>query len=179
MQTVETPTANLAGSWRDVIRDPSGKIVDRSEVRANAIVTDCRRILAAFMAGAPSLGIQGVLFGSGLAAWDIGGPPPASPAQTALADQNPFLVPAANLQIDFLDNAGTVSGTPTNRIQIIASLGPGEPPWPDANHVSGSLREFGLAGELDGAQSLINYVTHPVINKDAASTLERTLWLVF
>lgn len=179
MPIIETPTAGLSGRWQDVIRDRSGIITHRTEVRPNTIVVDCRRILASFVAGASSLGIQGMLFGSGLAAWDIGGLPAAASAQTVLTDPNPFLVPAANLQIDFVDDVGAVVAGPTNRLQIIATLGPGDPPWPDVNHVAGSLREFGLVGELDSSPALINYVIHPVINKDPASTLERTLWLVF
>jgi hypothetical protein len=131
------------------------------------------------MAGAPSLGIQGLQFGAGLASWDSGGPPAATPAQTALVDPNPFTVPSSALALDFVDDTGAVVAGPTNRLQIVATLGAGQPPWPDADHIAGSLREFGLVGELNGSPALINYVTHPVINKDPASTLERTLWLVF
>lgn len=179
MPITESLAAGLSGRWRDVIRNRSGTVIRQTEVRPNTIVVDCRRILASFMAGASTLGIQGMLFGSGLAAWDSGGPPAATPTQTALADPNPFLVPAANLQIDFVDDVGAVVAGPTNRLQIVATLGPGAPPWPDPNHVAGSLREFGLVGELGLSPALINYVTHPVINKDPANTLERTLWLVF
>jgi hypothetical protein len=179
MPIIETPAAGLHGSWQDVIRNASGAVIDKTRIRSNAIVVDCRRILASFMAGAPTLGIQGMLFGTGLSAWDVDGPPAASPAQTALTDPNPYLVPAASLQIDFLDDIGTVVPGPTNRLQIVATLGPGQPSWPDANHVAGSLREFALVGELNGSPALINYVTHPVINKDPANSLERTLWLVF
>ena len=45
--------------------------------------------------------------------------------------------------------------------------------------MSGSLGEFGLVGQLNGVETLINYVTHPVIVKDPLSTLTRTVWLVF
>ena len=72
-----------------------------------------------------------------------------------------------------------MSAAPTNRLQIQATLGPSVPNWPDANHVSGNLREFGLIASLDGTTVLVNYVTHPVIAKDPASTLQRTVWLTF
>lgn len=179
MRMFEHAGDGLYGRWRDEVRDVAGQTVYRGPVRSNAIVLDCRRMLSAFMAGSAALGIQGMLFGAGDPAWDGSAPPAASAGQTALVDPNPFLLPAADLQIDFVDDVGTVSATPTNRLQIVASLGAGLPPWPDANHVAGSLREFGLVGELAGTPTLINYVTHPVINKDAASTLERSLWLVF
>ena len=178
MRFTEHPAAALKGQYRDVLRAADGRIVEDRGWRSNAIVMDCRRMLASFMAGAPAAGIQGLLVGSGKASWDVGGPPAATPAQTELVDPHPFLVPASDLQIDFLDN-GNVSATPTNRLQIVATIGPGDPPWPDSDHVASSLREFGLVGEIGGSPVLINYVTHPVINKDPTSSLERTIWLVF
>lgn len=179
MHMLEHAGDGLYGRWQDVIRGPDGTVIHHGPVKPNAIVLDCRRILAALLGGSAALGIQGMLFGAGDSAWDGSSPPPATAGQTALVDPNPFLVPAADLQMDFVDDLGVVSATPTNRLQIVASLGAGLPPWPDGNHVAGSLREFGLVGELAGAPALINYVTHPVINKDPASTLERSLWLVF
>ena len=178
MPRAERATPHLCGMYRDVWRAPDGTVLRDAGWRKNAIVGDCRRLLASLLGGAPAMGIQGLAVGAGLAAWDAGGTPPASPAQTALEDPSPFLVPVGDLTIDFID-AGVVSAVPTNRLQIVASLGAGEPPWPDGNHVSSSLREFGLVAELDGSPALVNYVTHPVIHKDPTSTLERTIWLVF
>ncbi|HEX8150656.1 MAG TPA: hypothetical protein VF591_25955 [Pyrinomonadaceae bacterium] len=180
MATIERPTTEMQGMYRDVLRDAGGRVVwDRGWCR-NAIVLDCHRLLAGLLGGpVASLGIQGLRVGQGLDAWDVAGPPPATPAQKALVDPHPFLVPAAppSLKIDFLEG-GTVTGNATNRLQIVATLGPNVPPWPDANHASGNLREFGLVGKLGGNEVLINYVTHPVIVKDPASTLTRTVWLV-
>lgn len=178
MRLVERAGIGLKGRYRDVVRGPTGAVLHDSGWRGNAIVLDCRRLLASFMAGAPALGIQGIQVGAGLAAWDVDGAPDPDPGQTALVDPAPFLVPAAYLDIVFLED-GEPSAKPTNRLQIVAKLGPGEPKWPDKDHVASSLREFGLVGQLDGSPALINYVTHPVINKDPTSTLERTLWLVF
>jgi hypothetical protein len=178
--TGEEQAGELRGQYRDVLRDRSGSTVWDRGWRSNSIVVDCRRLLAAFMRGAPaSDGVLGMAVGAGRTQWDDAGPPPATPGQTALVDPNPFLLGPAGLQMDFLD-AGTVSGTPTNRLQIQARFGPGVPPWPGGNdHPTGNLREFGLVGKLGGANVLINYVTHPVIAKDPASTLERTIWLTF
>jgi hypothetical protein len=170
----------LHGIYRDVLRDRAGDVIWDRGWCSNTIVGDCRRLLAAFMRGAPvnALGIQGLQVGAGLDAWDQTPPPTPGAGVTALTDANPFVVPRASLQFNFLSGA-IVSGVPTNRLQIQASLGPNVPPWPDANHVSGTLREFGLVAELEGAPVLINYVIHPAIPKDPASTLERTIWLVF
>jgi hypothetical protein len=177
--TIEEPTTELRGMYRDVLRDRHGRVLWERDWTHNAIVVNCRRLLAGFMKGpALSLGIQGLRVGQGLDAWDQTAPPLPTPVQTAMVDPNPFLVPLASLQIDFLDGA-TVTNTPTNRLQIVATLGPDVPSWPDVNHATANLREFGLVGKLNNNETLINYVTHPVIVKDPSSTLTRTIWLVF
>lgn len=180
MAVTETLTAGLRGMFRDVLRDAAGRPIWQSAWQSNAIVADCRRLLAAFMHGPPtvSLGVVGLLVGAGLDTWDTSGPPLPSGNETSLIDAHPFLVPSSQLQLDYLDGT-TVSATPTNRLQIVASLGPNVPTWPDPYHTTGNLREFGLAAELNGVPVLINYVTHAVIAKDPTSTLDRTIWLVF
>ena len=182
MPISESPTVTLHGLYHDVLRDPRGDVIWDRGWNKNAIVKTCRSLLASFMAGTgPALGIDGVLLGAGLPSWDqdVGKPSPDTlPERTALFDANPYKFPKSELKIDFLDG-GTVTTTPTNRIQIFAKLGPGVPSWPDGNHVTSNLREFGLVGTLGGNPVLLNYVMHPVITKDPASTLERTIWLVF
>jgi hypothetical protein len=180
MKNTESPTAELHGIYRDVLYDASGQVLWDRGWKSNAIVGDCRRLLATFMGGtSPSLGIQGLRVGMGLDSWDATGAPAATATQAALVDTNSFKVLPASLQIDFLDGGGVVSPNPTNRLQIVATLGPHVPSWPDGNHVTSNLREFGLIGSLKGAETLINYVTHPVIVKDPLSTLTRTIWLTF
>jgi hypothetical protein len=171
----------LTGFYRDVLRDADGRVRWDSGVRKNVIVGDCRRLLAAFMHGAPNTttGILGIKVGAGYSNWDQIGTPPASATTPALIDPNPFVLPLGSAQLSYLSGPN-VSGSPTNRLQIVATLGPGVPPWPHLpDHVDGTLREFGLYGKLDTADVLIDYVTHPAIIKDPASTLDRTVWLVF
>jgi hypothetical protein len=179
MTLTEHPAQGLYGLWSDILRDATGTVLSRGDVKPNAIVMDCRRVLAAFVAGGGGPGIEGLWFGGGDPAWDVGGTPPATPDQTALLDPHPFFLPAADLTIDFVDDLGAVVSVPTRRVQIIATLKAGSPPWPDAFHAALSLREFGLASHIGRTPVLLNYVTHPVINKDAANPLERTIWLVF
>jgi hypothetical protein len=126
-------------------------------------------------------GCHGGVWGAGLEAWDRSpSPPPPTADQPALVDPHPFTVQTADLQIDFLAlTADSVSNDPTNRLQIVATLGRGMPSWPDPNRATSTLREFGLVGKLNGATVLINYVTHAAIVKDPTSKLERTIWLVF
>lgn len=179
MSGAERPTAGLRGAYRDVLRDPRGQVVWERGWRSNAIVGDCRRLLASFMRGTPTAnGLIGLQVGVGSDGWDASGTPASTSAQVKLVDPNPYLLDASKLQISFLDGS-TITSTPTNKLQIQANLGAQMPNWPDGNHPTGNLREFGLVARLDGATVLINYVTHPIIAKDPASTLERTIWLTF
>jgi hypothetical protein len=63
-----------------------------------------------------------------------------------------------------------IDGDPTSRIQIRATLEAGE---------ALPLREFGLIGQIDNQDYLLNYVTHAVIHKDQLTTLTRTIRLYF
>jgi hypothetical protein len=185
MAHTDMVTVHLHGMYHDVLRDAVGRVLWDSGRKPNTIVADCRRLLAGFMRGTPTTvaGIQGLQVGAGLSAWDQPpGPPPPSSAQSALVDPNPFTVSLASQQIAYLQpGSETVSVTPTNRVRIIATLGPGVPPWPDGlpQHPAPTLREFGLVARLGATPVLINYVTHPAIVKDPTSTLNRTIWLVF
>jgi hypothetical protein len=177
--SAEYPRAGLHGLYRDALAAPDGRLIWDRGWKSNTIVGDCGRLLAGFLhGGGVSLGIQGLWLGQGNAAWDVTGPPAPAATQTALVDPFPFLAPLADLETDFLTGA-TVTATATNRLQIKATLGPNVPPWPDSNHVVANLREFGLVGQIAGVNTLINYVTHPVIVKDPSSTLTRTILLVF
>lgn len=186
MPNSEIITMHLYGRYHDVLRDPQGRVIWDRGWQKNTIVIDCRRLLAGFMHGdSQTLGIQGLEVGMGLPAWDQ---PPGLPApntmQVALVDPNPYTVPMSAIKINYFDsNTGNVSATPTNSLQVVATLGPNMPPWPEAGpnpaHPTATLREFGLIGQLDGATVLINYVAHAALVKSSASTLERTIRLVF
>jgi hypothetical protein len=186
MHENELPTIGLHGSYRDVLRDAAGRITWDSGWKRNTIVIGCRRLIAALMKGEThTLGIQGVLIGAGLAAWDSQSPPglPLPTTNDAhLQDRSSWQAP---VQIDFWDAEArrTTPGHPTNILQIVATLGQNQPPWPEnvtnPAHVDGTLREFGLVGTLDGVQTLLNEVRHVAIPKDPSSTLQRTIQLVF
>lgn len=175
-------THQLRGVYRDVLRDGRGRVMWDRGWQSNKIVVDCRRLLAGFMHGTPTgaFGIQGLQVGQGSDAWDQSGPPPVSENQVSLVDPFPATVPRDALNINYLDPGdGSVADAPTSRLQIVATIGPHVPNWPDAHHPTLTLREFGLVGTLDAATVLINYVRHQAIVKDPTSTLERTIWLAF
>jgi hypothetical protein len=178
----EAVVPGMYGMFRDVVRDARGRVQLDSGWVKNAIVVDCRRVIAGLLRGSPTsaLSIQGLRVGAGLGAWDaLPAPPAPSPTQSTLEDANSHLVPRAELDFQYLEPDGSISAAPTNRLQIVAELGPGVPPWPDASHASATLREFGLVAQLEGTEVLLNYRTHAAIPKDPASTLTRTIWLVF
>jgi len=184
MPTTENPTLLLEGTYHDVLRGPDGQVTWDRGWRKNTIAVSGRRLLASFLKADPSaLGIDGILIGAGQPSWDTTPPPQPTPTSVP-ADANRTKIPRVNppagasFQMEYLDGAN-VSPTPTNRLQIRVVLGPGVPAWPDGNHPTSSLREFGLVGRFNNADVLLNYVIHPVITKDPFSTLERTIWLVF
>lgn len=180
MAITETDILHLTGYYRDVLTGADGRPTFDSGQQKNLIVANCRILLASFMRGSPpALGIQALRVGIGLALWDTT-PQPPDVSQTALVDPNYYAMLAPQLQFSYLNalNGAPVPG-PTNIVQIRATFGPGIPSWPDVNHPTSTLREFALFGKLNNVDWMINSVRHPAIVKDPASTLTRTLWLVF
>ena len=168
---------SILGFYRDRLIDGDRRICHDSGWRKNLIVLRCRILLAAFLRNDTALGIRSLQMGRGDPAWDTTPPPAANPATTvALVDPAPFTIPVANLTLQYLNDADGVVATPTNRVQIVATLGPNQPtpigatPFP--------LREFGLFGDLNGTAFMIDYIRHPLIEKDGAVTLERRVRLV-
>jgi hypothetical protein len=150
--------------------------------RSNMIVMRARVLIAGLLRGDQDespLGIQSLKLGRGLASWDT--LPPASPdpeTMTQLVDPSPYEIPRSALTLRYLTKSNEVTSEPTNRLEVIATLGPGEPsgqnvpsPYP--------LREFGLFGKLNDTDYMIDYIRHPLIEKDSAVTLERRVQLIF
>ena len=185
---VSEEIVGLRGEFRDQVVDAEGRITFDSGWEHNAIVDNFRRLLAGFARGNPttSLGIQGIWVGAGDPNWDTAGTPSPATNQAALVDPFPFLLtlpppafPAGtSITFDYLAGAA-ISPTPTNKLQVVVTLGANVPAWPDINHAAPTLREFGLVGVLNGSQVLLNYRTHPAIARDPFSSLIRTIWLTF
>jgi hypothetical protein len=172
----------IEGIYRDVLRGPAGEIISDAGWKPNLIVLRCRELLAAFMKGdgteAP-LGIQSLQLGRGDPAWDNVPPPKAPETSTQLVDSEPFVIPKAGLTLQYLNGNNEFSDAPTNRLEIIVVIGPGQPD-PQLNLPSPyPIREFGLFGQLKGLDYMIDYVRHPLIEKDTAVTLERRIHLIF
>ena len=167
----------LEGFYCDRLLGPDGREISNSGWRHNLIVAPCRMLLAGFMRNDTALGIQSLQVGRGDPAWDAGGAPAPDPASTKLVDNAPFVIPVANLVLQYLNNNDGVVANATNRIQITATLGPGQPT--PATDPPFPLREFGLFGSLGGQAQMIDCIRHPLIQKDGSVTLERKVRLVF
>lgn len=162
------------GAYRDRIISAGGRVEDRGWCD-NLIVDRCRFLIASFLRGDRSRGIQRLLIGRGLPEWDTSPPDPAPRSTEWLVDTRPFRVRLAPEQIDYLDATGAPSTGPTNRLEVKVELGEDEPPGED----SYPMREFGLFGQCVGEIYMINYVRHPVIHKPRTARLERTIRLMF
>jgi len=166
----------VEGIYRDVLIGPDGEPIFDSGWQSNMIVLSCRVLLGGFMKNeATAKGIQSLHVGQGDAAWDklAQAPKPDPNTTTQLTDAPGFSVP--KIKLEYLDAKDAVTITQTNRIQITATLEAGQPPGPNPF----PLREFGLFGQMNGVDFMIDYVRHPLIEKDSLMTLERKVRLVF
>lgn len=174
----------IEGIYRDVLwRGPARERVYDSGWKSNMIVLRCRQLLAAFMKGDQTespLGIQSLKLGRGDAAWDNATPSKPDPnVITQLVDGAPFVIPKSALTLRYLDTNNEFSSVATNRLEIVAVIGPGQPAPETGLPSPYPIREFGLFGRLKGVDYMIDYVRHPLIEKDTAVTLERRVQLIF
>ena len=169
----------IEGFYRDRLTGPGGVLLRDSGWQHNLIVLQARRLLAGFMKNeATAQGIQSMKVGRGDPAWDTTPPPEPDPGTlNELVDAAPFVISGGSLVLQYLTPSDTPTATITNRVQITATLGPGEPT--PANQPPFPMREFGLFGRMNGADFMIDYIRHPLIEKDGLLTLERKVRLVF
>lgn len=171
------PSFTIKGVYRDRLRGAQGSLISDSGWRPNMIVLRCRTLLSGFLKNDAALGIQALQVGRGDPSWDTTPPAPPDPnTLNTLTDTAFFEIPVGQLTLQYLDASDNVIATPSNRLQITATLGPNVPPGPPSPF---PLREFGLFGQLGGVRSMIDYIRHPVIQKAATATLERKVRLIF
>ena len=167
----------LKGIYHDKWISPNGTIVDLGW-RSNIVVDRCRILLAAFMKGDSSNGIQVMKVGRGEQFWDD--EPPEPPVRTIeqLTDPSPVDIPIGSSLIEYLDATGSPTEGPTHQLRISVMLEPGMPPV-ESEETSYPMREFGLFGQYGAQEYMIDYVRHPVIHKQAEDSMERTIHLIF
>lgn len=175
----------IKGIYRDILKDKNNQVIYDSGWVKNAIVDNCRKLLAAFMKNefpGATFGIRYLQVGKGLEQWDTEGIPPIDIA-TTYELITPYVeeISVGDLIIKYLDennNELPAGADPTSRLQITVTLQPGYPD-PEEPLDSYPLREFGLFGEYKGLPYMIDAVRHPVIHKDKESTLIRVIRLYF
>ena len=140
----------------------------------------------------PAFGIYALAVGTGDAGWNPMNPPPANVFQRSLYSE---IARKAASSSSFIDSVGAVSGVPTNVVDFNFIFSESE--------AVGPLTEMGLIGgdcstnmavrnpvmppngsydstvDVVGKDALCNYITFPVINKPATSTLTWTWRLTF
>ena len=173
---------SIRGIYRDILRTSDNRVVSDSGWKSNIIVDRCRDLLAAFMSKKDTVGVNKLMVGKGEESWDTTTPAPTA-TQSVLTDPAPFAVDVGPHDIVFLDENDTQVEGPTSRLQVTVTLGENQPP-PVAGESSYPLREFGLFGQFtDNAGTvhdfMIDCVHHPVIRKDASTSLERIVRLYF
>ena len=164
----------IKGIYRDELTDAGGQLIYQSDWKSNTIVESCRIFLARVMSTGNTntsfLGIKALEVGRGQANWDPDKTPPPTESQTQLVDTAASITVLTINYLDSNEQIVQIDGDPTSRIQIRATLEAGE---------ALPLREFGLIGQIDNQDYLLNYVTHAVIHKDQLTTLTRTIRLYF
>lgn len=140
----------------------------------------------------PSFGVYALAVGTGDISWNLQNPPPATNTQRSLFNE---LARKAIQSTSFITGGGTISGVPTNIVDFTTTFAESE--------AVGPIAEMGLLGgdistnmsvknpvlppngiydptvDLVGLDTLVNYITFPVINKPATSTLSWTWRLTF
>lgn len=162
--------------------------------RKNVVTLDASILLARLMKGTgtptvhvtePNFGVFALAVGTGDPNWDPLSPPPATVTQRGLWNE---LGRKTVQSTAFIDGDGVVSSVPTSTVDFITTFSESE--------AVGPLTEMGLLGgdistnmsvvnpvlppngpydpafNLVGKDTLVNYITFPVISKPATSTLQ-------
>jgi hypothetical protein len=176
---MQSTSLAIKGIYRDILKRHDGTVRFDSGWKSNTIVQRCHVLLAGFMNNAGANGIQFLAVGQGDPAWDTpAGPPPPPVTATDLVNRFAATIPVAQMDLTYLDENGDPVVGPTNRLQIATTLAENFPTPPNGQ-AAYPLREFGLFGAFAGDEYMINCIRHPVIHKDTASTLVRTIRLTF
>jgi hypothetical protein len=183
-----------------VMRDTVTGKETRGHIK-NVVTLDASILIARLMKGTgtsiahqsePSFGIYALAVGTGELGWNLQNPPPATNTQRSLWNE---LARKAIANTSFINQDGTIAGVPTNVVDFTTTFAESE--------AVGPITEMGLVGgdistnlsvrnpvlppnglydptvDLVGLDTLVNYLTFPVINKPATSTLAWTWRLTF
>jgi len=195
MRSSDGPVSIFKGEVFWTLRDgKTGRVQDEGHI-PNIVTLDAGILVARMMKTPsavpnvcePNFGIFALAVGTGDVGWDPLDPPAATNTQRSLYNE------LARKQIassDFIDSGGGISGIPTNVVDYTTTFAEAE--------AVGALVEMGLVGgdvdtnmsitnpilppnglyddtvDVVGKDTLVNYLTFPVISKPATSTLTWT-----
>ncbi len=178
-----------------------GDVIIEEGYYENVVVKDAGILLARLMKGPetpspnisePKFGVLALAVGTGYPSWNLQSPPPANINQRSLWNE---IGRKAIQSADFIDGDGSISGIPTNVIDLTTIFSESE--------AVGPLTEMGLIGgdinpsmavrnpvlpsngpysptvNLLGKDTLVNYKTFKVVNKPNDATLSYTWRLTF
>lgn len=161
----------MRGTYRDVVREPRGRMLADTGWRENTIVDSAWPLIAGLLKNDP--GLRGILFwavGVGRAAWDTAHASVDTGA-VRLVDEVDRLAVAAGA-MHYVGANANPSLAPTACIEVGAAF-----TWRQDR----VLREFGVFGgdatPARGSGTLINHVIHPRMEIAAGRTLTRRLRL--
>lgn len=198
--------ATLGGAYQDkapsilrgdvffTMRNASTGALEWEDERRNLVVQDASILIARLVKDnqEPPHGAFALAVGSGDVGWDVMSPPAATDTQRALYAE---ITRKTFASTQFVDSGGTPVGYPTNIVDFQTIFSESE--------AVGPLVEMGIIGgnvdsnlsitnpvtpangpyddtvDLTNFETLINYLTFPVINKPATSTLEIVWRLTF
>ena len=182
--------------WK--LTDSSDETVKTGHIK-NVVTMDAGILIARLMKSTstqnisePGFGVYALALGTGDVGWNPMSPPPANVFQRSLYNE---IARKTASSVDFVDSNGSVSGIYTNILDFSFTFSESE--------AIGPLTEMGLLGgdistnmavrnpvvpangpydptvNLVGKDTLCNYLTFPVINKNATSTLNWVWRLTF
>ena len=168
----------IKGYYHDTLFDSKRRLIRESGWNSNLVVNKCNLLMAMLMKRHADF--EGILYcavGEGEEEWDTSRPIPLLP-DTKLTKEV-YRQPISVDQINYIDENGQPSDTPTNHLDISVEFN-GED---IVSNGTQPIREFGLFGgdATDDADSgyLINRVTHDRYDLTPLLTLNRKIHLTF
>lgn len=178
---MEYPGSFIKGAYRDQLFDAEGIVTYDSGWNDNTIMNSFHRLLARLVRHDDALfktqPISLVMrFGKYSHTW--ASPPTVAPDDENLNEPwNFVLQEKQGLEVAYLDDNGVVQTNPSNRVQLIATLGPKMPE--DAVCPLGEFAVYIRFGTSNDHIHIINHVRHHLISKASTDTLIRQIRFTF
>lgn len=164
----EKPILSIKGEYKDTIKNlKTGEVTTKEG--CNLIVDSFYTLIASLLAGKTSSGLKYWAVGSGDDTWGTPLPTPTPDDTKLLNEIGRKVITPGNIQ--FLDEFGVVSETPTNIIRITVTFG--------ADECNGTWREFGIFGgncsEAMDSGIMIDRKIHGRIDKTSEMEVTRSI----